>query len=143
MPFCLVIEQNESPSSITAVSINCLTNLLNSSFISIDSPNCKQCIQLIGNTICSVILDVEQKEFDEGLLLKFMNLISSLLNNKCYIHLSESMIWNIFEKCLYIYFNVNANQHSEALFEFAEITITLLIQRIFQRYVIDPVHILC
>ena len=130
-----MIEQNESPSSITAVSINCISNLLNGDgFINLDSIDCKECIQLIGNTICCVILDVEQKEFDEGLLLKFMNLIIALLNNKCYIYLSQSMIYNIFEKCLYIYFNVNANQHSEALFEFAEITITLLIQKVFQRY---------
>ena len=136
-PFCFVVEHNESPSSITAVSIQCLCNLLNSSFIALDAVHCAECIQLIGTTICSVILDVEQKEFDEGLLLKFLYFIQSLLGNECVVHLSESSMWNLFEKSLYIYFNVNAHQHSEALFEAAEITVTLLIRSVFKRYVLS------
>ena len=74
VPFCLVIEQNESPASITGVAINCITNLLNSSFINLNTLNCDKCIQLIGNTLCNVILDVKQKEFDQGLLLKFIQI---------------------------------------------------------------------
>eukprot|EP01083_Nonionella_stella_P166026 553867_1 len=132
-PFCLVIKQNESPSSITAVSIHCITNILNDSlFLNTNTPQIQQCVQCIGHAICGVTLDVEQKEFDEGLLLKFMNLISCLLHHSCFIFLSESMICNIFDKLLYIYWNVNADHHSQALFAFAEISINLLIQKVFQ-----------
>ena len=132
LPFCSVIAENETPSSITAVSIDCITNLLTSHcFINKNALNAMECIQCIGNAITSVTLDVKQNEFDQGLLLKFMNLINALLDNECFVFLTEANIWNLFEKCLCILFNANMIKHSEAIFEFAEIVICNLTKKIF------------
>eukprot|EP01084_Bolivina_argentea_P277134 473047_1 len=122
-PFCLVIKENKFPTSM--ICIKFLTNLLNySSFINPNSLHIEQCIQLMGNTICCI--DLNNLNID----LKFTHLIFCLFNNSCFIFLSADNIWNILKILLSIYFNSTNSKH---LFEYVEITIKLLIQKVFLR----------